>query len=67
MPVYLKAEVGGCGIKYTWTIGPYFTAVLVIQRRMLLLYSQGPKVIPQSLKSHRLQCIFTFARKCTVL
>ena len=29
-------------------------------------YSQGPKVIPQSLKSHRLQCIFTFARKLTV-
>ena len=38
MPVYHKAEVGGCGIKYTWTIA-YLTAVLVIQRRMLHVQS----------------------------
>ena len=28
-------------------------------------FCQGPKVIPQCQKSHRLQCIFTFTRKIT--
>ena len=31
------------------------------------IYSQGPKVTPQRQKFHRLQCIFTFARKLTRL